>query len=133
MGFFGDLNKLKQIGEEAQQGMDVKARMANATARMDQANQAFAAAAPLDPVVEARRVDATATVTSAMQTGMVVNWDVMVQVSLLVMLPSGIPLPVTTTLLVPQLNLARLQPGSTLPVSLDPGTPASVRVEWNRP
>ncbi len=134
MGFFGDLNKLRQMGEEQQQGMDVKARMANAQAKMDQANQAFAASTPavVDPASEARRVDATATVNSAHHTGMVVNWDVMVEVNLLIMLPSGIPMPATTTILVPQLNLARLQPGSQLFVSVDTANPASVRVDWSR-
>jgi hypothetical protein len=135
MGFFGDLNKLRVMGEEAQQNMDVKAQMANAQAQLDAANanmQAFTAAgAPLDPASEARRVEATATVNSAKHTGMVINWDVMVEVSLLVMLPSGIPLPVTTTMLVPQLNLSRLQPGTQLNVTIDPETPASVRVNWN--
>ncbi len=134
MGFFGDLNKLRQMGEEQQAGVDVKARMANAQAQMDAANKAYAVSTPAvaDPASEARRVDATATVNSARHTGMVVNWDVMVEVNLLIMLPSGVPLPVTTTILVPQLSLARMQPGSQLTVSVDPTNPASVRVDWSR-
>lgn len=134
MGFFGDVNKLRQMGEEQQQSFDVKARMANAQARMSQATQAFQASTPaaVDPASEARRVDATATISSARHTGMVINFDVMVEVGLLIMLPSGVPLPVTTTILVPQLNLARLQPGSQVAVTVDPSNPASVRVDWNR-
>jgi hypothetical protein len=134
VGFFGDVNKLRKIGEEQQQNMDVKARMANAQAKMDMANQAFVAATPqaTDPASEARRVQATATVNSARQTGMVISWDLMVEVDLLVMLPGGVPLPVTTTMLVAQLNLARLQPGSQLTVTVDPANAASVRVDWSR-
>jgi hypothetical protein len=134
VGFFGDVNKLRQMGEEQQQSFDVKARMANAQARMTQATQAFAASTPavVDPASEARRVDATATISSARHTGMVINFDVMVEVGLLIMLPNGVPLPVTTTILVPQLSLARLQPGSQVAVTVDPSNPASVRMDWNR-
>jgi hypothetical protein len=135
VSFFGDINKLRAMGEEMQQKTDVKAKMASAQTRMDAANASMAAvtaaSGPLDPVSEARRVPATATVNSATQTGMIVNWNVMVEVTLLVMLPSGVPLPVTTTLLVPQLNLSRLQPGSQLSVTIDPVVPVSVRVDWN--
>jgi hypothetical protein len=47
------------------------------------------------------------------------------------MLPEGVPIPVTTQMLVPMLNLARLQPGAQLAVTIDPQNPASVRVDWN--
>ncbi|MEJ1230440.1 MAG: hypothetical protein WDM88_07180 [Galbitalea sp.] len=66
-----------------------------------------------------------------MQTGMMVNLSQGVQVNLLVMV-DGIPIPVTTQLLVPMLNLARLQPGGQLSVSIDPQIPESVRIDWSR-
>ena len=134
MGFFGDLNKLRIMGEEQQEKMDVKAQMGDAKAKMDAMNAAFAASQPQtpDPASEARRVDATATVQSAQQTGMMVNMNQTVQVTLLVMLPDGLPLPVTTQLLIPYLNLARLQPGAQLSVSIDPTIPASVRIDWSK-
>jgi hypothetical protein len=133
MGFFGDLNKLRIQGEEMREKQDVKGDMANAKAKMDAMNAAYAAAAPKpeDPASEARRVDATATVQSAQQTGMMVNMSQGVQVNLLVMI-NGIPTPVTTMLLVPYLNLARLQPGAQLSVSIDPTIPESVRIDWSK-
>jgi hypothetical protein len=135
VGFFGDMNKLRAMGEESQQNMDVKARMADAKTRMDAANahmQAMTAAAvPSDPASEARRIAAAATVISARQTGLRVNLSLEIELSLLVMLPSGIPLPVHTAMLVPELNLSRVQPGGQVNVTIDPETPASVRVNWN--
>jgi hypothetical protein len=134
MGFFGDLNKLRIQGEEMREKQDVKGDMANAKAKMDALNNAYKLAAPqmADPASEARRVEATATVQSASQTGMVINMSQAISVALLVMLPGGIPIPVTTQLLVPMLNMARLQPGAQLSVTIDPQIPASVRVDWTR-
>jgi hypothetical protein len=134
MGFFGDLNKLRIQGEEMREKQDVKGDMANAQAKMDALNNAYKMAAPqeADPASEARRVEATATVQSAAQTGMVVNMSQAISVSLLVMLPAGIPIPVSTQILVPMLNLARLQPGAQLSVTIDPQIPASVRIDWSR-
>ncbi len=134
MGFFGDLNKLRIQGEEMREKQDVKGDMANAKAKMDAMNAAYKLAAPAaaDPASEARRVDATATVQSAAQTGMMVNMRQAVSVTLLVHLPGGIPIPVTTQLLVPYLNLARLQPGAQLSVSIDPQIPASVLIDWSK-
>jgi hypothetical protein len=133
MGFFGDLNRLRIQGEEIREKQDVKSTMANAQARMDAMNAAYAAAAPRpdDPASDARRVDATATVQSAQQTGMMVNMNQGVQVTLLVMI-NGIPTPVTTLLMVPVLNMVRLQPGAQLAVSIDPANPASVLIDWSR-
>ena len=133
MGFFGDLNKLRIQGEEMREKQDVKGDMANAKARMDAMNAAYAAAAPKpeDPASEARRVDATATVQSAAQTGMMVNMNQGVQANLLVMV-NGIPMPVTTMLMIPIMNMARLQPGAQLAVSIDPQDPNSVRIDWSK-
>jgi predicted acyltransferase (DUF342 family) len=133
MGFFGDLNKLRIQGEEMREKQDVKGDMANAKAKMDAMNAAYAASAPKpeDPASEARRVDATATVQSAQQTGMMVNMNQGVQVNLLVMV-NGLPMPVTTMLMVPYLNMARLQPGAQLSVSIDPQDPNSVRIDWSK-
>ena len=133
MGFFGDLNKLRIQGEEMREKQDVKGDMANAKAKMDAMNAAYAAAAPKpeDPASEARRVDATATVQSAAQTGMMVNMNQGVQANLLVMV-NGIPMPVTTMLMIPIMNMARLQPGAQLAVSIDPQDPNSVRIDWSK-
>jgi hypothetical protein len=83
-----------------------------------------------DPESEARRVNAIATVQSAVQTGMVMNMRQAVSAVLLVTLPDGLHVPVTTQVLVPMLNLSSLRPGARLPVSIDPQVPGSVRIDW---
>ena len=45
MGFFGDLNKLRIMGEEQEANLDVKKTMGDAKARMDAMNASYAAAA----------------------------------------------------------------------------------------
>ncbi len=133
MGFFGDLNKLRIMGEQQEANLDVKATMNDAKARMDAMNAAYAAAAPKpeDPASEARRVDATATVQSASQNGMMVNMMQGVNVNLLVMV-NDLPMPVSTMIMVPYLNMVRLQPGAQLAVSIDPQEPQSVRIDWSK-
>jgi predicted acyltransferase (DUF342 family) len=133
MGFFGDLNKLRIQGEEMREKQDVKGDMNRAKAQMDAMNAAYAAAAPKpeDPASEARRVDATATVQSAAQTGVMVNMMQGVNVNLLVMV-NGIPMPVSTMLMIPIMNMVRLQPGAQLSVSIDPQEPSSVRIDWSK-
>src|SRR3954451_23006301 len=127
MGFISDLAKLSRMSGEIYDGIDVKARMASAQAQLDALNQA---SAPADPRSEARRVPATATVRSCSPTGMVVNFNPVVALDLMVFV-GGVPLPVSTTTVVAQVHLSRVQPGSTLTVSLDPANPASLRIDWN--
>ena len=133
MGFFGDLNKLRIQGEEIREKQDVKGDMANAKAKMDAMNAAYAAAAPKpdDPASEARRVDATATVQSAAQTGVMVNMMQGVNVNLLVMV-NGIPMPVSTMLMIPMMNMMRLQPGAQLSGTIDPQDMNSFRIDWSK-
>jgi len=131
MGFFSALGETMKMGDEWQRTVNVKERMAQANAQMS-ALAAQMTPPPVDPAVEARRVPATATVQAAAQTPTWVNGNPLIRLDLIVELPSGVPLPVTRTEVVPQLWLGHVQPGSTLPVSLDPATPDSLRIEWNR-
>ena len=62
---------------------------------------------------------------------MMVNMNQGVQANLLVMV-NGIPMPVTTMLMIPIMNMARLQPGAQLAVSIDPQDPNSVRIDWSK-
>jgi hypothetical protein len=133
VGFFDDLKKLQDISA-AQPDIDVKGTMSKMQAQLDTANRAMAASAPqtLDPASEARRVDAVATIVATRNTGMVVNLQPMVDIDLMVMLPSGVPIPVTTTLMISPAYLGRIVPGGQLQVTIDPTIPASVRVDWTR-
>ncbi|MCU1509626.1 MAG: hypothetical protein JWQ12_1891 [Glaciihabitans sp.] len=132
MGFIGNLVKLTAMGEEMRDKTDVKARMSEMQTKMDALNASMAASVPqaVDPASEARRVLATATVSAARPTGLMVNFQPSVEIDLLVMLPSGAPMPVSTTVVVSQLNLTKVQPGTRLAVSIDPSEPASVRIDW---
>lgn len=132
MGFLKDLATLTRQGYEMQQRMDVGATMAQAQASMAQASRMMAASAPppADPALEVQRLRATAVVVDARQLPMMIGMNSIVELELHVQLPGGVPLPVTRTEQLAPLHLARVSPGAILDVSLVPGRPDTVRVEW---
>ncbi|MGX5696850.1 hypothetical protein ACWKWP_11680 [Agromyces soli] len=136
MGFLKDLATLTKQGYEMQQRMDVGATMAQAQASMEQASRMMAASMPA-PVpagggqqFEEQRFRASAVVVDARQLPMMIGMNSIVELELHVQLPGGVPLPVTRTEQLAPLHLARVAPGAILDVSLVPGRPDSVRVEW---
>lgn len=136
MGFLKDLATLTKQGYEMQQRMDVGATMAQATASMEQASRMMAASMPA-PVpsaggqqLEAQRLRTSATVVDARQLPMLIGMNSIVELDLHVQLPGGVPLPVTRTEQLAPLHLARVAPGAILDVSIVPGRPDTVRVEW---
>ena len=137
MGFFKDIRTLKAQGEAIQAAAPpVKDRMADATARMAQANQMMAGMAQGQMAASSEimnGVDATATVTNAVQTGMVMNFNPVVQLDLLVLMPSGVPMPVTRQEPVMQIHLARCQPGARLRVKVDPANANNLWIDWVSP
>jgi hypothetical protein len=57
----------------------------------------------------------------------------MIEVDLTVS-PEGLPpYPVTVKQVIPQVHLARAQPGMAVHVKVDPSDPASVWIDWDRP
>jgi hypothetical protein len=74
-----------------------------------------------------------AVVRSAMDTGVVVRGDPLFQLTLDVTPPSGATYPVSTASLVPPAARARLAPGTSVPVRIDPANQNSVVVEWMVP
>ena len=132
MGFLKDLTTLTKMGRDIQKHTDVGASMAAMQQSLIQASQVMAAAAPAttDPALEAQRVRTTATVVDARQLPMMVGMNVMVEIDLHVILPGGMPLPVTRTEQLAPLLLARIAPGAVLPASVVPGHPDTVRLEW---
>jgi hypothetical protein len=119
MGFFRDLQALNKKGRELQDKMDVRATMAQAQAQMD-ALTASAASVPLD---EATAISAVATVAGARETGMIINGLPAVEIDLMVLLPTGVPVQVTRPVNASPLVIPRLQPGSQIDVRLDPADP----------
>jgi hypothetical protein len=112
--------------------MDVGASLAAASRSMEDASRVLAATTPRpeDAALEAVRLRATANVVDARQLPMVIGMNVVVELDLVVAMPSGFPLPVTRTEQIAPVHLARVTPGSTVDVSMVPGRPDTVRIEW---
>ncbi len=121
MGVLTNLAKLTTMGFDNLATMNVGAQLAQAQATMDgliAQNQLRTEAAGPGGAGSAL-VAATATVTQLASTGVMVNDGVQVALGLLVLLPAGVPVPVTTTTVVPMALLPQVQPGATVGVLLD--------------
>ena len=131
MGFLDSYFRLTSMTDEMEKKSDVGASLASMQSKLDGLNTAMEFSGPVaaDP---AKRTDATATVTASRPTGAQINGALVVELDLLVMLPAGIPLPVSQTTLVPPADLGRVHLGAQLPVSLDPAVPATLVIDWTR-
>lgn len=131
MGFLDSYFRLTSMTDEMERKSDVGASLASMQSKLDSLNTAMEFSGPVaaDP---AKRTDATATVTASRPTGAQVNGALVVELDLLVMLKSGIPMPVTQTTIVPPTAVGLLHPGGRLAVTLDPAVPATLAVDWNR-
>jgi hypothetical protein len=129
MGFLDNYFKLTAMADEMDSKSDVGASLSSMQSKLDSLNATMAPPVQADP---AKRMDATATVTASRPNGTQVNGAMLTELELLVMLPSGIPMPVKQTTLVPPADLGRIHVGAHLPVSLDPAVPATLVVEWTR-
>ena len=131
MPFFSDLATLTRQANAAYDRMDVGASLAAAQQSMAPASRVMAATVVAhDPALEADRVRATATVSDARQLPMMFGMNAVVELHLIVSLPGGIPMPATRTEQLSPLHLARVAPGAELVVSLVPGRPDTLRLEW---
>ncbi|MFC5789497.1 hypothetical protein EDM22_17475 [Agromyces tardus] len=131
MGFLKDLRTLTAQGNAAYARMDVGATLAAAQQSLDQANQVMAATVTAtDPGLDAARVRTTASVLDARQLPMMIGMNAVVELDLVVTLAGGIPMPATRTEQLAPLHLARVMPGARLDVSLVPGRPETLRIEW---
>ena len=131
MGFLKDLATLTAQGNAAYARMDVGATLAAAQQSLDQANHVMAATVTAtDPALEAARLRTSATVVDARQLPMMIGMNALVELDLVVTLAGGIPMPATRTEQLAPLHLARVAPGSRLDVSVVPGRPETLRIEW---
>lgn len=126
MGVLTNLAKLTTMGFDNLATMNVGAQLAQAQATMDgfiaQNELRTAAAGP-------EFVSTTATVTQLASTGVMVNDGVQVALGLLVLLPGDVPVPVTTTTVVPMALLPQVQPGASVAVRVDPAAPSRVLLD----
>lgn len=133
MGFFKDVHGLNRMGREMQANMPSPAeQMAAAQARMAQVTASMNEQSEAARAVAADGVAGVAAVVSAVQAGPVVNFDPTVQLQLLVTAGPFPPHLATVSTVVPQIHLARTQPGTVLPVDVSRSDPRHVLVTWNR-
>ncbi len=129
MGFFKSLKDLNQQSNEIQKNWDVGAQLDQAQASMASANQMMAQQT-MAANLALTGVDATAAVVAVRQGAGMVNYQPIVEIDLTVMAPGSMPRPVTLQQVVPQVQLAMLQPGSTLKVKVDPANPDLVWINF---
>jgi len=132
MGFFKSVRELNKQGKEMSRNWDVGAQLADAQSSMAAANQMMAQQTAAANIA-ATGLDATATVAAVRQGGGMVNYQPMVEIDLTVMAPGGMPYPATVSQVVQQVHLARLTPGSTLKVKVDPADPATIWIDFFAP
>lgn len=134
MGLFKDMRKLSKMGREIQESMPPPAaRMAAAQSQMAAITEQMTQQAQAGQAIAADGVAGTATVMTATQTGALVNFNPSVRLDLLVTVPDHPPYPVSIESVVPQLHLARVQPGATVPVMVARTDRHQVLVDWDRP
>jgi hypothetical protein len=129
VGFFRDLRKLNKMGKESYLQMDVGAQIAQANAAMTQAQQMMSAqTAALDAARNGE--PASATITGVRATGTLVNYQPLVEVSLLVTRDGAPPYPVTLTDQITVENRMTCHPGREVQVAVDPDDPSKVWIDW---
>ena len=132
MGFFKDVRKLNKMGKEQYMNMDVGGQMQQAQASMAQAQQMMAqqTAAAETRARPETGVPGTATVTAVRPTGMLVNYQPMVEVDLLVAPEGRAPYPTTISEQITVDNRMSCVAGRSVPVLVDAEDPAVVWVDW---
>jgi hypothetical protein len=129
MGFFKSMRDLQKQSNEVNKDWDVGAQLADAQARMADAN-AFMAQQTAAANAATSGVDATATVAAVRQEGGMVNYQPIVELDLTVIAAGNPPYPLTVKQVVPQTQLAMLQPGASLKLKVDPNDPGAVWIDF---
>jgi hypothetical protein len=136
MGFFKDVRKLNKMGKESYMNMDVQAQMEQASASMAQAQQLMAqqtAAAQMAAGQAAAPGDAlagSATITALRDTGMLVNYQPVVELDLLVVPDGQPPFPVTQSATITVENRMVCHPGREVKVAIDRADRTNVWIDW---
>jgi hypothetical protein len=135
MGFFKSMRDLQKEARDIEKtAPPVKDRMADANARMAAATQSMAAQTQaINQSFDAAGsgVDATATINAARTVGMV-NFDPLMELDLTVMRDGMPPYPATVRQVVPQVDLARLQSGTSAGVKVDPSDQSAIWLDVSK-
>jgi hypothetical protein len=130
VGFFKDIHTLTKQAKEIDKTFDPGAQARDATARMAAMNQQFAQANAAMAAPPEDAVEASAQIVSVGTTSGMLNMDPIVPVELFILADGQPPRPVSTSLVVPMAQLARLQPGASLNVRVSKSDPSAVAVVW---
>jgi hypothetical protein len=128
MGFFKNLNELNQQGKEIRKTWDPGAQMAGAQAQMARAQQMMARQT-VAATLAATGIEATATVIEVRQPGGMVNYQPIMEVDLTIFPTAGPPYPATVSAPMAPHLAAKLAPGASLQVKIDPHDPQAVWID----
>ena len=135
MGFFKSMRDLHKEAIDIEKTMPpVKDRMAGATSRMAAATQSLATQTEaINQSFDAASsgVEATATINGARTVGMV-NFNPLMEFDLTVMREGMPPYPATARQVVPQMELAQLQSGTSVGVKVDPNDRAAIWLDMTK-
>ncbi len=130
MGMFSDYQSIKKQSKAMSKNHDVKGSLATMQSKLESLN------ASMTQTVQGRAmsqgVECTATITSAQQTGTMVNFAPVCQLGLIVMVPGGSPVAVSSTETVQPIHLSRVTPGQPLTVRVMADDPNDLFIDWDR-
>lgn len=128
MGFLRSVHELHKQAKEIDKDFHPGQMMADGQARMAEAS-AMLAAQTRAATAAADGVAGTATVSALRQGTTMVNFQPVVEIDLTVMVPGRMPYPVSLEQVVDQVSLARLAPGATVAVKVDPADAQAVWID----
>src|ERR1039457_1523581 len=140
MGMFKDIKKMKDQGNEQlkkqgkRTGMigmlrDTPGNISRASGAVDDA-MALQANIQKEQALLTTGTPGRATVTSLTDTGTLVNFNPQIVLDLQVAVEGKEPYATQLTTAVPQVYLARLQPGGQIGVKVDPSDPSALTIDW---
>jgi hypothetical protein len=140
MGMFKDINKLKNQGKDMQKAQGKRTGMIGMLRDMpstiSQASSAVDDAMALQADIQQQQAllqsgtPGSATIKNFTDTGTLVNFNPQVILDLEVTCGGNPPYAAQLTTAVPQVYLARLQPGGSIGVKVDPADPSSIALDW---
>lgn len=133
MGFFKDVHTITKQAKEIDKTWDPAAQARAGTERMAEATAMMAATTAALAAPPEDAVDASASVVSAGMANGMINGNPVVPVELLIQQDGMPPRPLSTSVMVPVTELARVHAGATLPVKLSRSNPAALAVDWSAP
>ena len=132
MGFFKNLKKTYELGQEVSEGWDPGQQARDGMQRMQEANELMARQTETMKLAT-EGDDAVATIASVQQGSAMVNYQPTVMIELSVAREGLPPYPATATQVVPQVQLAMLEPGRSVCVKVARDDPQTVWVDLSRP